>query len=168
VRSAPLRAAPLLLAASLALVACPALAADEAELRALRAELATLKLRLTAAEARLAQLEAAPDQAAVSSAPTSPAVNAPAAPTPGQLAPGSASPTSAAPAPVGSASGYDRKAWRQIKAGTAQTEVLRLLGEPTRRMSMAGRTAWYYRYPDAGPGSVFFNDGGTVSSLQSP
>ena len=76
--------------------------------------------------------------------------------------------TAVSSAPLGSASGYDRKAWRQIKAGTAQTEVLRLLGEPTRRMSMAGRTAWYYRYPDAGPGSVFFNDGGTVSSLQSP
>jgi hypothetical protein len=169
VSGAPLRAAPLLLAALLALVARPALAADAAELRALRTELAALKLRLTAAEARLAQLEAAADQAAVASAPTVPAVNAPAgAPTPGQLAPASASPTSAAPAPVGGASGYDRKAWRQIKAGTAQAEVLRLLGEPTRRMSMAGRTAWYYRYPDAGPGSVFFNDGGTVSSLQSP
>jgi hypothetical protein len=168
VRGAP-RAAPLLLAASLALVARPAVAADEAELRALRTELATLKLRLAAAEARLVQLEAPPEQAAVASAPASPAVNAPAgAPTPMHLAPASASPTSAAPAPVEGASGYDRKAWRQIKAGTAQGEVLRLLGEPTRRMLLAGRTAWYYRYAEAAPGSVFFNEAGTVSSLQSP
>jgi hypothetical protein len=168
VRGAP-RAAPLLLAASLALVARPAVAADEAELRALRGELATLKLRLAAAEARLAQLEAPPEPAAVASAPAALPVNAPAAaPTPLHVAPASASPTSAAPAPVEGASGYDRKAWRQIKAGTAEADVLRLLGEPTRRMLMAGRTAWYYRYADAGPGSVFFTEAGTVSSLQSP
>ena len=33
---------------------------------------------------------------------------------------------------------------------------------------VVGCTLHLWDYPEAGPGSVFFNEGGTVSSLQSP
>jgi outer membrane murein-binding lipoprotein Lpp len=58
--------------------------------------------------------------------------------------------------------------WAKISTGMTSAEVFGLLGEPTRRLNMDGRTVWYYSYPALGNGSVFFTDAGIVSSRQSP
>jgi outer membrane protein assembly factor BamE (lipoprotein component of BamABCDE complex) len=49
-----------------------------------------------------------------------------------------------------------------------QNAVIALLGDPSSRSTLDGRTVWYYIYPGTGRGSVFFTDAGRVSSRQSP
>ncbi len=61
-----------------------------------------------------------------------------------------------------------RSNWARIGAGMTSAEVSGLLGEPTRRLTLDGRSVWYYSYPALGNGSVFFTDSGQVSSRQSP
>jgi len=61
-----------------------------------------------------------------------------------------------------------RADWSKIEPGVAAEQVTRLLGEPTRKLRLDGRNAWYYSYPALGNGSVFFTDAGRVSSRQSP
>jgi hypothetical protein len=61
-----------------------------------------------------------------------------------------------------------RANWSNVKAEMGQAEVTRLLGEPTRKLTIDGRTVWYYVYPGIGTGSVFFTDKGRVSSRQWP
>jgi hypothetical protein len=46
--------------------------------------------------------------------------------------------------------------------------VQALLGAPEKVMRIDGALVWYYVYPGIGPGSVFFNASGKVSSRQSP
>jgi len=58
--------------------------------------------------------------------------------------------------------------WSKIEPGIDADHVSRLLGEPTSKLRLDGRTAWYYSYPGLGNGSVFFTDAGRVSSRQSP
>ena len=49
-----------------------------------------------------------------------------------------------------------------------ESEVTALLGPPSKKFTLDGRTVWYYYYPATGNGSVFFTDSGRVSSRQSP
>ena len=61
-----------------------------------------------------------------------------------------------------------RANWSKIEPGIDADQVSRLLGEPTKKIRLDGRNAWYYSYPSLGNGSVFFTDAGRVSSRQSP
>ena len=61
-----------------------------------------------------------------------------------------------------------RANWSKIEPGIDASQVSRLLGEPTRKLRLDGRNAWYYSYPAIGNGSIFFTDAGRVSSRQSP
>jgi hypothetical protein len=58
--------------------------------------------------------------------------------------------------------------WSKIAAGMSSTDVSSLLGEPSRRLTLDGRSVWYYIYPALGNGSVFFTASDRVSSHQSP
>jgi outer membrane protein assembly factor BamE (lipoprotein component of BamABCDE complex) len=58
--------------------------------------------------------------------------------------------------------------WRKIRPDMARSEVVALLGEPSKEFELDGRRGWYYYYPGTGAGSVFFTDDGRVSSRQSP
>jgi len=93
---------------------------------------------------------AAPEQAAQTAAP----VQAPHAVAPGT---GYVTPEAALKA-----------TWHKIKRDMAQSEVVALLGEPSKKFTLDGRRGWYYYYPGTGGGSVFFTDAGRVSSRQSP
>ena len=101
------------------------------------------------------------------------AQGAPAAPPSAPAAPPSA-PAPVAASPIGASSGYLspeaalRGSWAKVRQDLDQAEVARLLGEPSKKFTLDGRTVWYYYYPATGTGSVFFTDAGRVSSRQSP
>jgi hypothetical protein len=61
-----------------------------------------------------------------------------------------------------------KKNWSQVDRGTPQDRVEALLGKPEKVLYIDGVLVWYYVYPAIGPGSVFFNASGKVSSRQSP
>jgi hypothetical protein len=58
--------------------------------------------------------------------------------------------------------------WSQVEPGTPEDRVRALLGAPEKVLRIDGALMWYYAYPGIGPGSVFFNASGKVSSRQSP
>ncbi|HEX8009572.1 MAG TPA: hypothetical protein VF814_01315 [Casimicrobiaceae bacterium] len=58
--------------------------------------------------------------------------------------------------------------WSKIKTDMDESEVARLLGPPSKKFTLDGRTVWYYYYPATGSGSVFFTDAGRVTSRKSP
>jgi hypothetical protein len=61
-----------------------------------------------------------------------------------------------------------KKNWSQVEPGAPQERVHTLLGAPEKVLRIDGALVWYYAYPGIGPGSVFFNASGKVSSRQSP
>ncbi len=61
-----------------------------------------------------------------------------------------------------------KKNWSQVEPGAPQERVQTLLGAPEKVLRIDGALVWYYAYPGIGPGSVFFNAGGKVSSRQAP
>jgi hypothetical protein len=61
-----------------------------------------------------------------------------------------------------------RANWSRVEQQMDEGEVTRLLGPPSKKLTLDGRTVWYYYYPATGGGSVFFTDAGRVSSRQSP
>lgn len=61
-----------------------------------------------------------------------------------------------------------KKNWSQVEPGVPQDKVQALLGKPEKVLRIDGALVWYYAYPGIGPGSVFFNASGKVSSRQSP
>ena len=73
-----------------------------------------------------------------------------------------------APAPKVSERVQLKKNWSQVERGTPQDRVEALLGKPEKELRIDGALVWYYAYPGVGPGSVFFNESGKVSSRQSP
>jgi hypothetical protein len=160
-------------AATLALLLTAQAWADASDLDAQEQEIQALKAAVRSLESRVSQLEAG----AAGSSPRS--TTAPAdAPLP--LAAGTdanAAPTapSEAPAPVVPAgTAYTspeatlRSNWAQVTRGMDQQAVTRLLGAPSMKSTLDGRTVWFYTYPGTGRGSVFFTDAGKVSSRQSP
>ncbi|MDE2456317.1 MAG: hypothetical protein KGL43_22240 [Burkholderiales bacterium] len=183
---------PFRLASLIALVLCaasmPARADDSAVLRALQ----SIGDRMTALEARMDRLEGrAPAAQAPAAAPPAAMAAPVAVPPSAAAAPApAAAPVAAAPAalpaaalpqavlptqvPAAAAPGYVspeaalKSTWALIQRDVPQAEVTRLLGEPTRKFTVDGRTVWYYIYPSIGVGSIFFTDAGRVSSRQSP
>jgi hypothetical protein len=163
----------LALAVLAALLAGPAQAQSEVD--ALKVEIAAMKQRLAAAEARLERIAQAPAAASATPPAAAPAavVAAFAAGAPADTKGTSARGASAAVATAGapehpSAAAAPRKSWRSLHPGQGTVEVASLLGEPASRFELPGRTVWYYRYPDLGPGSVVFDGAGNVSSWQIP
>ena len=61
-----------------------------------------------------------------------------------------------------------KQSWSQVEPGTPEDRVRALLGAPQKVLRIDGTLVWYYAYPGIGPGSVFFNASGKVSSRQSP
>ena len=61
-----------------------------------------------------------------------------------------------------------KKNWSQVEPGAPQERVQTLLGAPEKVLRIDGALVWYYAYPGIGPGSVFFNASGKVSSRQAP
>ena len=156
----PRTALALLMLAGMASV--PAARAADAEVERLQREVAALKDSVLRLQARVDRLESparlAGSPLAVMPPPVPPA--APVAPL-AALEPG-ADPAAATP------QAQLRANWSKIEPGMASDDVSRLLGEPTRKLRLDGRTAWYFSYPALGNGSVFFTDTGRVSSRQSP
>ena len=58
--------------------------------------------------------------------------------------------------------------WSKVTRDMDETTVTALLGAPSKKTTLDGRTVWYYYYPGTGAGSVFFTDAGRVSSRQTP
>jgi len=61
-----------------------------------------------------------------------------------------------------------KSGWVRVAPGLQKDEVEALLGKPERVLRIDNTLVWYYVYPEAGRGSVFFNASGRVSSKQSP
>jgi len=157
----------------IAILGSSAAAAEEPGVAALLQRVNTLDRRVQDLQARVKQLEA---KLAASSA-TTPAASAPvaAAPIPPAAKPAEAGPAVITAAPAGgTGAGYLspeallRQSWSRIDNGMAAARVHELLGEPSKKFKLNGRTVWYYYYPATGVGSVFFTDAGRVSSKQSP
>lgn len=158
------RSLPALLAGMALLALAGSARAATADEAALARTVEALTQRVQQLESRLHELErrvgapaaaTTPPAAAVATAPAAPLAAAPLAAAP--LAAGQMTPEAAL-----------RLNWSKIERAQDQDAVLALLGEPTRKLKVDGRTVWYYTYPGLGVGSVFFTDAGRVSSRQSP
>lgn len=148
-------------------------AAEDPEVGALRRQVNALEQQVHELKARMDQLEGRAPAAAPQPVP---AAAAPAAAVP-QAAPAAAAPAAAAPAPAAASAagpGYVspeavlKQRWSSIKPSMDDNHVVALLGQPTTKFKLDGRDVWYYYYPGAGGGSVFFTGEGKVSSSQSP
>jgi hypothetical protein len=168
----------LLVLVSLALAGVSAARAADPENAVLQQEVKALKEMVHDLQERVKVLEArspVPPEASASPVPPQ------ASPVPPQVAPVPPQASQAVPqaapiaaAPLGATSGYVspeaalRANWSKVVQEMEQGEVARLLGTPSKRFTLNGRTVWYYYYPATGGGSVFFTDAGRVSSRQSP
>ncbi len=170
---------------SLALAGVPAARATGPDDTALRQDVKALKEMVRDLQHRVSVLEArspvalkaaqvAP-KATSAAAEAAPAMVQP-APAVSQGAPIAAAPPAAPSAAVqlGASSGYAspeaalRVNWSKIKEDMDDAAVTGLLGAPSKKFTLDGRTVWYYYYPGIGGGSIFFTDAGRVSSRQSP
>jgi hypothetical protein len=162
--------------ACMALAGVPTARAAEPDVAALQHDVQALRAMVLNLQTRVGQLEGRPaaPAAAVAAAPTP--TPAPAVP---QAVPASALAVVPAAAPVAAAvaaapAGYVspeaalRNHWAQVRPEMAQADVTRLLGAPSKKFTLDGRTGWYYVYPGLGSGSVFFTDAGLVSSTHAP
>lgn len=161
----------LAVACALSLLSSSVVAAEASESDALRRQVIDLHRVVRNLEARIERLEArsgavsksepVPPAASTGGARMVPVPAAVFAPTPG---------TSETRSTVGyvGPEALLRQNWSRIQPAMANTQVTVLLGEPSRKFKIDGRTVWYYYYPATGAGSVFFNDEGRVSSRQSP
>jgi hypothetical protein len=139
-------------------------------------EVAALRRQVNALEQQVRELKARMDQFDGGAPAPAPAAAAPAAAVP-QAAPAAAAPAAAAPAPAAASAaspGYVspeavlKQRWSSIKPSMGDDRVVELIGQPTTKFKLDGRDVWYYYYPGAGGGSVFFTGEGKVSSSQSP
>lgn len=148
-------------------VAVPASAwAEDADCKALMAQLQRLEAQIRTLDAKVSALEQArtvgtPTTVATPSVPASAAV---------------------APAPVATSSEVAAQAaaqlrredaavlegWKRIERGLGRDEVTRLLGAPQQTFDLSGKKVWYYYYPAGGSGSVLFDPGGRVVGYQTP
>jgi len=163
-----------LAAAASALIASSPVRADVPDTAALQKEIQALKATVQALESRVSQLEARDVHASPRATPAPQSASDDV-----QMAPvataDSATTKRAAPTPVVPAgSTYMspeaalRSNWSKVTPGMDQHAVTQLLGTPSMKSTLDGRTVWFYTYPGTGRGSVFFTDAGKVSSRQSP
>lgn len=61
-----------------------------------------------------------------------------------------------------------QRSWSEVRPGVAKERVSALLGAPEKVLRINGDLVWYYVYPGAGRGSVFFSTGDTVTAVQAP
>jgi hypothetical protein len=140
-------------------------AAEDPEVAALRRQVNALEQQVRDLKARMDQFDGgAPAAAPATAVPqAAPSATAPApAPAPAPAAASAAGPGYVSPEAV------LKQRWSSIKPAMTTDRVTELLGEPTTRFKLDGRDVWYYYYPGAGGGSVFFTGEGKVSSSQSP
>ncbi len=150
----------------------------------LRQEVTALREMVLALQTRVTQLEAlagdasraVPPEPKAAAADTAPIVRqtpAVAVAPPAATMDATAADATVAP-PVGASPAYIspeaalRANWSKVARGMQQDEIVALIGAPSQKATLDGRTVWYYYYPGAGAGSVFFTDAGRVSSRQSP
>jgi hypothetical protein len=147
-------------------IGAPCAPANAPELEALRQEMQALRRQVSALTRRLDALEARP----VSVGPPTPAASGDdhRSALPNEPPPPVAASHDGRPASDMGPETALRAAWSHVEPKLDHDAIRRLLGEPTRRVSIDGREAWLYAYPGLGMGSVFFTDLGLVSSRQSP
>ena len=156
-----------------ALLGSTAAAAEDPEVAALRRQVNALEQQVRELKARMDQFDGGAPAAAPAAAVPQAAAAAPATAVP-QAAPAAAVPTPAPAAASSAAPGYVspeallKQRWSSIKPAMTSDRVTELLGAPTTKFKLDGRDVWYYYYPGAGGGSVFFTGEGKVSSSQSP
>ncbi len=152
-----------------ALLWSTAAAAEDPEVAALRRQVNALEQQVRELKARMDQFEGgAPAAAPAAAVPqAAPAAAAPAAAAPAAAAPAPAAASAAGPGYV-SPEAVLKQRWSSIKPSMDDDHVVELLGQPTTKFKLDGRDVWYYYYPGAGGGSVFFTGEGKVSSSQSP
>jgi hypothetical protein len=102
------------------------------------------------------------DSAGGSPAVNSPVPNAPAEP------PSAAAATASAPADTGRDAPSIPQQWRSIERRMSPEQIEALLGAPQQKFSVAGKTVWYYQYPNNKRGSVTFSEDMQVSGWQKP
>jgi hypothetical protein len=146
----------------LAFTGTPGARAAEPDNATLQLEVKVLREMVLDLQARVNRLEGAPPSAAQAA----PAVTK-AAPAVHEAAPVAAAPLGAN-SDAANPEAALRANWSNVRQEMDQGEVTRLLGAPSKKFTIDGRTVWYYFYPATGTGSVFFTDQGRVSSRQSP
>lgn len=160
---------PLLALVPLALAFAPAARAGEPESATLQQDVKALQAIVQDLQRRVSALEGRP--AAPAAAAQALPQAAPARTTVPAAVPQAAAIAAARP---GTGAGYMspeamlRAAWSKVGKGMDAGEITRLLGTPSKKFTLDGRTVWYYYYPATGSGSVYFTDEGRVSSRQSP
>ncbi len=157
----------------------PTARAADPDVASLEREVAALKEVVQRLQARVDRLESSPTpvEQTTSGIPRTapPAPSETVSQTASRAAPKAAQPAvpiaalqPGADPPAASLQAQLRVSWSKIEPGIDADQVSRLLGEPTKKLRLDGRNAWYYSYPALGNGSVFFTDAGRVSSRQSP
>jgi hypothetical protein len=131
---------------------------DDTELRELQTEVEILRREVKMLHARIESLEGKRESATARAPTSEPAVA-----------------RTNTPPPSGSTD--DRRAdsvvalklrWSKVAPGMTGPEVAEAIGEPAAKLAIDGRPVWYYVYAGIGRGSVMFDGGGRVSSLQAP
>jgi 2',3'-cyclic-nucleotide 2'-phosphodiesterase (5'-nucleotidase family) len=159
-------------AAWVLIAASPVRADDAADTAALQKEIRALQATVQALAQRVAELEARTNDSSphIAAAPNTQAITGTAAEVAAQKTEQAAAPAPVVPAGAAymSPEAALRSNWSQVTQGMDQAAVTQLLGAPSLKTTLDGRTVWYYAYPGTGRGSVFFTDAGKVSSRQSP
>ena len=152
-------ALPCVIAATLA-GAAPA-RANDADCKALSAQLQRLEEQIRVLDAKLSALEQ-----------SRPAAAAAAVPTPSASAPAPAATTSEVAAQAAAQLRREdeavREGWKQVKSGMTQDQIKGLLGAPQQTFTLSGKPVWYYYYPAVGGGSVMYDATGHVIGHQTP
>jgi hypothetical protein len=98
-------------------------------------------------------------------------VPADASPVPAAATPPEAGTPSAPPAVTEALEWHEalKEQWRSVRAGMSAADITKLLGSPSRELTLDGNTVWYYSYPGLGSGSVLFSrERHIVTSWQHP
>ena len=154
-----MRGLPILVASVFLFSIAPAHArAEDAEVRELQLEVEILRREVKALHVRIETLEGK-RESATARAPTSEPVVA----------------RTNAPPPTGKTDNMRTDSivalklrWSKVAPGMTGPEVTETIGEPAAKLAIDGRPVWYYIYAGIGRGSVMFDGGGRVSSLQAP
>ena len=145
------------------------------QLEEVRQQLHELQIKVLDMESKLGTAQAPSPAAVAAPVPSSAPVTATEAPSnitrssaPARVEAG----TSPSPAVVPAAFQWRemlKEQWRNVKAGMSGEEIGKLLGTPSRELTLDGKPVWYYSYPGIGNGSVMFSrDGHTVAGWQHP